>query len=78
MSSARELVEYIAKALVDEPEAVQVEEITERGVPLVTLHVAPDDRGRVIGKSGRTAHAMRTLLGIATVSGEAPSLEIID
>lgn len=78
MTSARELVEYVAKALVDEPEEVHVEEVTEGGVPLVTLQVAADDRGRVIGKSGRTAHAIRTLLEISAGSGDAPSLEIVD
>jgi len=78
MPSPKELVEYIAKALVEEPEAVVVEEQSEGGLPLLTLRVAPDDRGRVIGKNVRTAHAIRTLLGIAAASGEAPSLDIVD
>jgi len=59
----RRLVEYIAKSLVDEPEAVQVREVrNDRNVLALELNVAPDDFGKVIGRQGRVAKAMRTLL----------------
>ena len=61
----RTLIEQIAKSLVDEPAQVSVEEVDgEQGVVL-ELKVAPNDLGKVIGKQGRTARAMRTLLGAA-------------
>jgi uncharacterized protein len=56
------LVEYIAKALVDHPDDVQVQEIENRSSIIIELRVAPDDMGRIIGKSGRVANAIRTLL----------------
>ncbi|MCU0290638.1 MAG: KH domain-containing protein [Thermoanaerobaculaceae bacterium] len=58
----RELMEQIAKALVDHPESVQVNEVRGEKTTLLELRVAPDDLGRVIGKQGRTARAIRTLL----------------
>ena len=62
----KELVEVIAKALVDNPEEVVVTE-KENGRNLtIELHVAPSDMGKVIGKQGRTARALRTLLGAAS------------
>lgn len=61
----KELVEYIAKSIVKAPEDVKVtEEASDRGV-VVRLEVAPEDKGRVIGKQGRVAEAMRTLLRVA-------------
>jgi predicted RNA-binding protein YlqC (UPF0109 family) len=65
VSQARDVVEVIARALVDEPDAVEVTETDHRGVAVVELFVAPDDLGRVIGRMGRTASALRTLVGIA-------------
>ena len=63
----KELIEYIAKAIVDKPEEVRVtEEATEDGIVL-RLEVAPDDTGKVIGKEGRIAKAMRTLLRVAAI-----------
>lgn len=59
----KELVEEIAKALVDTPEEVAVREVTGEQVTVLELRVAPDDLGKVIGKQGRTARAIRTLLG---------------
>lgn len=58
----RELVEVIAKALVDEPEAVRVNEVDGEKVTVIELRVAPGDLGKVIGKQRRTARAIRTLL----------------
>ena len=64
MSQARDVVEVVARALVDEPEAVEVTETEHRGVSVVELFVAPGDLGRVIGRMGRTASALRTLVGV--------------
>src|ERR1700712_5739043 len=61
------LMTEIAKALVDEPEAVQVEAIKEGDSTLLRLRVAPGDIGKVIGKQGRTARSLRTILGAASM-----------
>ncbi|HKQ87469.1 MAG TPA: KH domain-containing protein [Candidatus Acidoferrales bacterium] len=61
----RELVESIAKALVDHPEQVQVKAIEGEQVTVLELRVHPEDLGKVIGKQGRTAKSIRTLLGAA-------------
>jgi predicted RNA-binding protein YlqC (UPF0109 family) len=81
MSEGRvsELIEYIAKALVDHPEEVQVEEIAGARSIIFELHVAPSDMGRVIGKHGRVANAIRSLLRVAsTRSGKRAILEIVE
>jgi uncharacterized protein len=65
VSEARDVVEVIARALVDDPEAVKVTETEQREVAVVELFVAPDDLGRVIGRQGRTASALRSLVGLA-------------
>jgi uncharacterized protein len=57
-----EIVEYLAKRLVDEPDAVRVEEVKGDGVVVIQLHVAPDDVGKVIGRQGRIARALRTIV----------------
>jgi uncharacterized protein len=63
----KELLEYLARELVDEPDEVQVEEVADdRGV-LLTLRVAKDDMGKVIGRGGRTARAIRTVMKAAAV-----------
>ncbi|MEE8469999.1 MAG: KH domain-containing protein [Dehalococcoidia bacterium] len=74
----KDLIEYIAKSIVDKPEEVKVtEEPTEDGVVL-RLEVAPEDTGKVIGKEGRIANAMRTLLRVAAIrKGTRATLEII-
>jgi predicted RNA-binding protein YlqC (UPF0109 family) len=64
-SSLKEVVEAIAKALVDNPGEVVVSEIDGEGATVVELRVASQDLGKVIGKQGRTARAMRTLLRAA-------------
>jgi len=61
----RALVEVVAKTLADEPGRVSVTEAEHRGVTLVELTMAPEDLGRVIGRQGRTAQAVRTLVGLA-------------
>lgn len=75
----KELVEYIAKALVNAPDAVVVtEETDEEGGLLLKLKVADEDKGRVIGKQGRIAQAIRTLIRVkAAKAGTRASLEII-
>jgi uncharacterized protein len=65
MAAIRDLVEEIAKALVDTPEEVSVREIEGEQVTVLELKVAPSDLGKVIGKQGRTARSIRTLLGAA-------------
>ncbi len=74
----KELIEYIAKSIVDKPEEVRVtEEKTESGI-ILKLQVAPEDTGKVIGKEGRIAKAMRTLLRVAAIrKGTRATLEII-
>ena len=63
----KELLEYLARELVDEPDEVRVEEAEDdRGV-LLTLRVAKDDMGKVIGRGGRTARAIRTVMKAAAV-----------
>ncbi len=61
----RALVESMARALVDAPDEVSVDAYEEEGVTVMELRVAPEDVGRVIGKQGRTARAMRAILGAA-------------
>ncbi len=61
----RDLVESIAKALVDHPDQVQVKAIEGEQVTVLELRVHPEDLGKVIGKQGRTAKSIRTLLGAA-------------
>jgi hypothetical protein len=58
----RELVEFIAKALVNEPDAVSVREIGGDGSSILELRVAPSDLGKVIGRQGRTARSLRTIV----------------
>ena len=75
----KELIEYIAKALVDHPDQVRVEEITGARSIIYELSVAPSDMGRVIGKHGRVANAMRSLLRVASArSGKRAILEIVE
>ena len=59
----KDLLELIAKSLVDEPDAVSVTQIEGEQTTVLELRVAPDDLGKVIGKQGRTARAIRTILG---------------
>jgi len=73
----KELVEYIAKSLVDNPAEVSVTEEQADEKLVIKLRVAPEDMGKVIGKQGRIAQAMRTLLKVASVrQGTRAVLEI--
>jgi predicted RNA-binding protein YlqC (UPF0109 family) len=63
----KELVEIIAKSLVDNPEAVQVNEVAGEQCTILELKVAPDDMGKVIGKQGRIAKAIRTVVKAAAI-----------
>lgn len=75
----RDLIEYIAKALVDKPEDVSVKETEGEKTTIVELRVAQEDMGKVIGKQGRTAMAMRTILNAAaTKMGKRCFLEILE
>lgn len=74
----KELVEYVAKSLVDDPSQVQVTEIEGATSVILELTVAPEDMGRVIGRNGRVANAIRTLLRvIAAKQGKRVTLEIV-
>ena len=75
----KELVEYLAKSLVDDPDGVEINEIEGDKSTILELRVAPDDVGKVIGKHGRIARALRTVLAAAsTRSGKRVVLEILD
>ena len=76
---SKELVEHIVKKLVDRPESVVVTEIKGEQSTIIELKVAPEDLGKVIGKQGKTAQAMRTLLtAIAAKDGKRAILKILD
>jgi len=75
----REMVEYILKQIVDNPEEVKVEEIKGEKVILLEVSVAKEDMGKVIGKGGRIATALRTLLGAAAAKlKKRAMLEILE
>lgn len=75
----KQLVEDIAKALVDIPEDVSVNEVAGEQVTVLELRVAPSDLGKVIGKQGRTARSIRTILGAASMKlNRRYSLEILE
>ncbi|RMG73626.1 MAG: KH domain-containing protein [Nitrospirae bacterium] len=75
----KELVETMAKALVDRPEEVNVKEVDGERTTVFELRVAPSDLGKVIGKQGKTARAMRTILSAAgTKVGKRCVLEILE
>ena len=74
----KELIEFIAKTLANNPDAVQVTEEVSEGLVILRLEVAPEDKGRIIGRQGRVAQAMRTLLRVASVkNGTRAILEIV-
>ena len=79
MSAVREVVEVLARALTDRPEEVHVVETEHKGTTLVELYVGAGELGRVIGKQGRTAAALRTLASSAgEKDGKTVTLEIRD
>ncbi len=77
--NTKELVEYIAQSLVENPSEVQVKMIENANSINLELHVAPSDMGRVIGKGGRVVNALRTLVRVAAIRhGKRATLEIVD
>ena len=75
----KELVEYIARSLVEDPTQVEVEQVRGGGRVRLELRVAKEDMGRVIGKSGRVANALRILLRVAAArEGKQVSLDVIE
>ncbi len=78
-SEMKELIEYIAKALVDQTDAVKVTEVEGERTSVVELSVANEEMGKIIGKQGRTVSAIRTLLNAASMKQKKRTiLEIID
>ena len=76
--AAADLVEYVAKSLVDDVDAVRVETVNAEDGTIIELHVAEADMGKVIGRNGSVAKALRTLLKVTSArSGEPVSLEIV-
>ena len=79
MSRAKDVVELIARALAEHPDAVRVSEAEQRGQVVVELFMAPGDLGRVIGRQGRTASAIRLLAALAAErDGQRVSVEFRD
>ena len=79
MDDLKALIEHMAKALVDKPDAVSVQETDGEKTTIIELRVAQDDLGEVIGKQGRTARSMRTILNAAgTKLGKRCVLEILE
>ena len=66
------LVEFVAKSLVDNPDSVQVKSVDGPESTVIELHVSPDDMGKVIGKQGRIAKALRTVVKAATAKFDKP------
>jgi len=78
-SPLRAVVEVIARALVDKPDSVRVAETERRGMTVLELTTAPGDMGKIIGRQGRTAAALRTLVALtAEKSGKRAQLDIRD
>lgn len=74
-----DLLEHLAKQLVDDPDAVQVEEVDEDDTLVLRLHVAEDDLGKVIGRQGRIARALRTIVRAGSAREQRRvQLEIVD
>ena len=74
----KELVEYIARSIASEPDEVKVTQEEDDGRMILRLEVAPDDKGKVIGRQGRVAHSIRVLLRVAAVKqGTRATLEIV-
>ncbi len=79
VSEVTSLLSTIAKALVDDTEAVKVEVMTVQESTVLRLHVAPTDIGKLIGKQGRTARSLRTILGAASMKLQSRfSLDIVE
>jgi predicted RNA-binding protein YlqC (UPF0109 family) len=75
----KELLEYLARELVEDPDAVEVSEKHDDRGTLLSLRVGPDDMGKVIGRGGRTARAIRSVVKVAGIrAGERVSVEIVE
>lgn len=75
----KSLIEHVARLLVDDPEKVEVQEKQKEDLTVFELRVNKQDLGKVIGKNGRTAHAIRSLLGVLSArAGERAMLEIVE
>ena len=74
----KELVEYIAKSIAAEPDKVEVTEEEQGGRIIIQLEVAPDDKGKVIGRDGRMAQSIRSLLRVAAVKEDTHAILEID
>ena len=79
MSALSSVVEVVVRALVDHPDAVRVTEVERRGMTVLELTTAPGDMGKIIGRQGRTAAALRTLVTVtAEKHGKRAQLDIRD
>ncbi|HET7290629.1 MAG TPA: KH domain-containing protein [Thermodesulfobacteriota bacterium] len=79
MEKLHELVTFIAKSLVDSPDKVEVREVAGEQTAVLELKVAPEDLGKIIGKQGKTAKAIRTILGAAAAKMKRRAvLEILE
>jgi hypothetical protein len=79
MKELKELIEHIARALVDQPEKVEVKEIAGEKTLIYEMRVGPGDLGKVIGKEGRTAKAIRSIIAAAAMKvGKRAQLEILE
>lgn len=79
MEKLHELVAFIAKSLVDSPDKVEVREVAGEQTAVLELKVAPEDQGKIIGKQGKTAKAIRTILGAAAAKMKRRAvLEILE
>ncbi|MBI2487920.1 MAG: KH domain-containing protein [Deltaproteobacteria bacterium] len=79
MEKLKELVSYIAKSLVDNPDKVEVREVMGEQTAVLELRVAQEDLGKIIGKQGKTAKAIRTILGAAAAKARRRAvLEILE
>lgn len=74
----KELIDYVARALVDHPEEMEIRELEEDGLTVYQLHVAPRDIGKVIGRRGRVARALRTLLKMSAIQNRTRAILEID
>lgn len=74
----RELLNYVARSLVDHPEELEITELEEDGVTVYQLHVSPRDIGKVIGRRGRVARSIRTLLKVASIQNHTRTVLEID
>ena len=78
-ATARDVCEYLVKAVVEDPDGVEVDVVDRRGRSLIEVHVAPGDMGRVIGKRGRIAQSIRTVVRAAAVrDGAEVDVDFVD